>query len=76
MKNVVKKLKCLLNESESYDKIESVEDILVESMNEAVQDDSFFSLPTDIVIKLIKRSKLDGVEALRCAVLKMSENKA
>jgi len=72
---VISKLTKHLNEGGSREEIDALEDAVVESIDEAVAEDSFYSLPTNEILKILQKSSIESVELLSSIVSQMSENK-
>ena len=75
MKKVVSKLTKLLNEGENREKIDVFEDVLVESIDETIAEENFYSLPTNEILTILQKSDIESIELLSSIVTKMSEKK-
>ena len=75
MKKVVSKLTKLLNEGENREKIDALEDVLVESIDETIAEENFYSLPTNEILTILQKSDIESIELLSSIVTKMSEKK-
>ena len=73
--SVVSKLVTLINENGSEEAISAFEDVIVESIDESVEEDVFFTLPTTKIIEILGKSSIESTETLIRIVSKMSENK-
>jgi ankyrin repeat protein len=72
---VISKLTRFLNEGGIREKIEALEDVIVESMDEVVKEDGFYSLPTNEILTILQKSSIESVELLSSIVTKMNEGK-
>ena len=75
MEKVITKLSDLLVKNTNHKKIEACEEIIIESIEEAVKDDCFYELPTNEIIKLIGESQIYDVDMLCDVISKMNEFK-
>ena len=75
MKSVISKLKKLFNKDGSRDKIDLLEDAIAESIDEAVAEEGFYSLPTNEILTILGKSDIESVGLLCDIVSKMSEKK-
>ena len=75
MKSLVLKLSRALDEGAGNEAIEFGEDVLIDSIEDVIKEDSFYSLPTNEIVKIVKKSELNDSENLKLLVSKMSEQK-
>ena len=75
MRTLIAKLSKLLNEGGNRHEIDDCEYDLVASIEEAVAEDSFFSLPTNEILKIIQKSGTENVELLCSIITKMNKRK-
>ena len=75
MRSVISKLWTLLNEGGDRVTIDEFKDVVVESIDEAVAEDSFYTLPTNEILTIIQKSGIENVEQLSSIVNKMNERK-
>ena len=75
MSRVISKLSKLLYEGETGEKIESYEDLIIEEIEKHVKDDSFYSLPTEEIVRIIEKSSINDAELLMELTQNMSKNK-
>ena len=55
--------------------IDKFENVIVESMDKIVAEDSFYSLPTNEILKILQKSDADSIALLSSIVTKMSKKK-
>ena len=75
MQIVISKLTKLLNKGGDRDIIDELEDVVVESMDETVAEDSFYSLPTKEILTIIQKSYIESIDLLSSIITKMNEKK-
>ena len=73
MSRVISKLAKLLNEGGSREKIGVLEDVLVESIEEASEEEGFYSLPMNEILTILGKSDIESVGLLCNIVSKISE---
>ena len=75
MSRVISKLSKLLYEGETGEKIESYEDWIIEEIEKHVKDASFYSLPTEEIVRIIEKSSINDAKLLMELTGNMSNNK-
>ena len=75
MQSVISKLTKLINEGGDRVAIDALEDIVVESIDETVAEDSFYTLPTNEILTILQKSSIESIELLSSIVSQMSEKK-
>ena len=75
MSRVISKLSKLLYEGETGEKIESYEDLIIEEIEKHVKDASFYSLPTEEIVRIIEKSSINDAKLLMELTGNMSNNK-
>ena len=75
MQRVISKLTKLINEGGDRVEIDALEDIVVESIDETVAEDSFYTLPTNEILTILQKSSIESIELLSSIVSQMSEKK-
>ena len=73
MKKVVSKLTKLLNDGENREKIDVFENVLVESIDETIAEENFYSLPTNEILTILQKSYIESIDLLSSIVTQMSE---
>ena len=66
--NLISLLKTLIEEGGNKDKIEAYEDAIVEEIEKYVKEESFYELPTDEILKILRKSNIEDVDLL-CEVI-------
>jgi hypothetical protein len=74
-RDLIMKLALLLKEDGDKAKVKVVEECIVESIEEVIEEELFFSLPTKEIIKIIKKSDISDAETYSNIISKMSETK-
>jgi surface protein len=75
MKSNITKLSLLLNESGNEGKIDIVEESIADSIEEVVEEELFFSLPTNEIVKIIQKSDISNAETYSNIISRMCEVK-
>ena len=75
MHEVISRLIKLLSEGGDRAEIERVENIIVESIDEAVSEDVFYSLPMNEILTILQKGDIESVDLLSSIVTKTSEKK-
>ena len=75
MKKAVEKLLRMINEGESESKMEGIEEMLIESFDETVKEEKFYSLPTQKIFDFVKRSEIEDPKLLKELVSQISKSK-
>ena len=75
MKSTISKLSLMLNEGGDKSKIEFAEEVLVDSIEETIKEDDFYSLPMNEITKIVEKSHLNDASMLKSLVSKLSEIK-
>ena len=75
MKSVLEKLTLDLNECGNEAKVESVEVSIAESIEDAIEEELFFSLPTNEIVKIIQKSNIYDAEMYSNIIVRMCEAK-
>ena len=65
----------LLSEGETGEKIESYEDLIIEEIEKHVKDASFYSLPTEEIVRIIEKSSINDAKLLNELTENMNKNK-
>ena len=76
MKTMISKLYAMLSESGNKEEIEFGEDVLIESIEETIKEDNFYSLPLFEIIKIIQKSHVSDYSSLKMLVSKINETKS
>ena len=74
-KELIPKLKTLLNEGGSKEKIEGFEEVIGEEIEEYVEEELFYELPTKEILKIIDKSSIEDIELISTIITRMRENK-
>ena len=72
---VISKLNILLTEGAADDRIEDLEDLIIGEIEKFVKEDSFYSLPTEEIVRIIEKGRIDDAELLIELTGNMSKNK-
>ena len=72
--NPVSKLIKLIGEKGSKERIKSLEDIIIESINKFAKEEDFYKLPTEEILEIVERSNIEDVKFLCEIISKMSES--
>ena len=64
MKSLIKKLSILIEEGKSKEEAQNYEQIIIESIEEAINEESFYKLPINEIAKIIEKSNIEDVELL------------
>ena len=72
---LISKLKTLLEEGGSKERVTSYENIIIDQIEEYVKKDDFYSLPTNEILKIIGKIDNEDIEVLFELISKMGENK-
>ena len=75
MSKHLSKLSKLLSKGETGEKIEAYEDLIIEEIEKHVKDDSFYSLPTEEIVRIIEKSSINDASLLMELTRNMSKNK-
>ena len=75
MRTVLGKLGVLVSEGGEESKIDILEETIIEDIADAIEEESFYSLPIEEIIKIIKKSESSEVLLLKKLVSNMSEYK-
>ena len=62
--SLVSKLKKIIEEGVNKERIRRFEDVIIESIDEFVKEDVFYELPTNEILKIIKKSEIENAELL------------
>ena len=73
MKSVLKRLNRLLNEFGDESQIMFAESVLIDSIEETIKEESFYSLPTNEILKIICESEVSDSSILSHLVSRMNE---
>ena len=76
MKSIITKLTLSLNKGGDEAKVEVIEDNIIESIEEAIEEELFFSLPTNEIIKIIQKSDISNAETYSKIISRMCEVKS
>ena len=74
-RSLISKLKTLLEDGGRKEKIEGYEDVIIEEIEEYVKKDDFYELPTNEILKIIGKSKIEDIELLYELIFRMRVNK-
>ena len=74
-KSIISKLSSLIDESGSIDKINTYEDVLIESIEEIISEESFYELPTNEILKIIEKSDIQDTKLINLLSTKMNKHK-
>ena len=72
---VISKLNILLTERAADDRIKDLEDLIIGEIEKFVKEDSFYSLPTEEIVRIIEKGRIDDAELLIELTGNMSKNK-
>ena len=75
MRGLIAKLSLCLNEGDNEAKVEAIEKDIAESIEEAIKEELFFSLPTNEIVKIIQKSEISHAETYINIISKMCEAK-
>ena len=75
MRSQITKIALLLDEGGNEAKVESIEKFIAESIDEAVEEELFFTLPTNEIIKIIQKSDVSNVETYSSIISRMCKAK-
>ena len=75
MESLIQELAKLLSEDGHRDTIDNIEDIMIESIDEIVKNDVFYTLPTNEILTILRKSDIESSEMLCNIARKMSSNK-
>ena len=73
--NVIAKLSSILEKKGNRKKIDAYEDVIVESIDEYIEDEAFFSLPTKEITNIIKKCSFDSIDTINKIISSMIESK-
>ena len=73
--SLISKLKTLIEEGGSKDRIEGYEDVIEEEIEKYVKEKSFYELPTNEVLKIVGKSEFEDLELLYEVISRMCECK-
>ena len=62
--NLISKLSILINEGANKEIVEPLEEILIESISEAIKEDSFYNLPTNEILSIIRKTQIKDINLL------------
>ena len=65
----------LLNEGADKEKVEVVEEYIIDAIEEAVEEELFFSLPMNKIVKIIEKSDISNAETYSNIICIMCEVK-
>ena len=74
IKNVISRLSTVIKEGKSK-KIERYEEVLIDSFDEAMKEESFYELPTNEILKLIERNNIESIETIFEIISRMNKSK-
>ena len=63
-KNVIGKLHVLVNERGKQSKIDAFEEIIIDEIADTIEDEDFYSLPIEEIVKIIKKSEISEASVL------------
>ena len=75
MSNFNCKLIAALKENTSIERIERCKEVIAENINNCIEAENFFDIPTKEIIEIIKMSEIEEKELLLKVITKMNENK-
>ena len=75
MSRIISKLNILLSEGASNERIEAHEELIINEIEEHVRDASFYSLPTEEIVRIIEKSSINDPELLMELTQNMSKHK-
>ena len=75
MSRIISKLSKLLSEGASNESIEAHEELIIDEIEKHVKDASFYSLPTEEIVRIIEKSSINDAKLLMELTQNMSNNK-
>ena len=72
---LISKLTTLLNEGGRKDKIETYEELIIDGLEDYVEENLLFELPTNEILKIIDKSNFKSVDQICSIISKMCESK-
>ena len=74
-RKLISKTIALLNEGGRKDILESYEELIVDELEEYIEGNLFFELPTNEILKIIDKSNIEDIDQICSFISKMNENK-
>ena len=75
MSRDISRLDILLSEGASNERIEAHEELIINEIEKHVKDASFYSLPTEEIVRIIEKSSINDAKLLMELTRNMSKNK-
>ena len=69
------RLNILLSEGASNERIEAHEELIIDEIEKHVKDASFYSLPTEEIVRIIEKSSINDAKLLMELIRNMNKNK-
>ena len=76
MKNTIKKLSSLLDSGKKGSKLKSYKEVLGENIEETIEEESFFQLPTKEILDVVSMSNTRDIDLIREIVSQMNKTKS
>ena len=73
--SLISKLKSLIEEGCNKKKVEAYEDVVVDEIEEYVEEEVFYELPTNEIMKIIGKSEIGNIDVLCDFISRMNANK-
>ena len=73
--SIITELAGLINQGGNRERIETLEGLIIESIDEFAKENYFYELPTEEILEIIGKSSIEDTELLCLIVSKMSEVK-
>ena len=74
-RKLISSLSTFISENRSEKVIDAVEEIIVDSIDKIAKEETFYELPTDTILRIIGKGKIEDIELLCEVVSMMCENK-
>ena len=75
MKKLISSLSSLITENGNEECIELIENFLIDSFDKIAKEESFYKLPTNEILKIIEKSKIEDIKLLYEVISKTCKNK-
>ena len=75
MSRAISRLNILLSEGASNEIIEAHEELIIDEIEKHVKDASFYSLPTEEIVRIIEKSSINDAKLLMELIRNMNKNK-